>query len=61
MIGVTGTQGKTTTTRLARARAAGRRADRRPSIGTVGTRIAGADVKTALTTPRRPTCTACSP
>ncbi|MXG90834.1 UDP-N-acetylmuramoyl-L-alanyl-D-glutamate--2,6-diaminopimelate ligase [Nocardioides sp. YIM 123512] len=53
MIGVTGTQGKTTTTRLAEAglSAAGVRAG---VIGTVGTRIAGADVKTSLTTPEAP-------
>jgi UDP-N-acetylmuramoyl-L-alanyl-D-glutamate--2,6-diaminopimelate ligase len=53
MIGVTGTQGKTTTTRLISGGletaeiAAG-------VIGTVGTRIAGRDVKTALTTPEAP-------
>ena len=53
MIGVTGTQGKTTTTRLADAAllAAGVRS---AVIGTVGTRIAGNDVKTALTTPEAP-------
>jgi len=53
MIGVTGTQGKTTTTRLAESglSAAGVRAG---VIGTVGTRIAGADVKTSLTTPEAP-------
>jgi len=53
MIGVTGTQGKTTTTRLAEGglQAAGIRAG---VIGTVGTRIAGEDVKTALTTPEAP-------
>ena len=50
---VTGTQGKTTTTRLLEggADAAGVRA---AVIGTVGTRIAGRDVKTALTTPEAP-------
>jgi len=53
MIGVTGTQGKTTTTRLiagglevAEVRAG--------VIGTVGTRVAGRDVKTVLTTPEAP-------
>jgi UDP-N-acetylmuramoyl-L-alanyl-D-glutamate--2,6-diaminopimelate ligase len=53
MIGVTGTQGKTTTTRLAEGglQRAGVRAG---VIGTVGTRIAGGEVKTALTTPEAP-------
>ena len=53
MIGVTGTQGKTTTTRLAEGglQRAGVRA---AVVGTVGTRIAGADVKTTLTTPEAP-------
>jgi UDP-N-acetylmuramoyl-L-alanyl-D-glutamate--2,6-diaminopimelate ligase len=53
MIGVTGTQGKTTTTRLAEAalQNAGIRA---ASIGTVGTRVDGRDVPTALTTPEAP-------
>ena len=53
MIGVTGTQGKTTTTRLAET---GLLAAGIPAavIGTIGTRIAGADVKTALTTPEAP-------
>ena len=53
MIGVTGTQGKTTTTRLAESglEHAGVRA---AVIGTVGTRVAGEDVKTALTTPEAP-------
>lgn len=53
MIGVTGTQGKTTTTRLAESglELAGIRA---AVIGTVGTRVGGADVKTALTTPEAP-------
>ncbi len=52
-IGVTGTQGKTTTTRLAEAalQAAGVRA---ACVGTIGTRIAGEDVKTSLTTPEAP-------
>jgi len=53
MIGVTGTQGKTTTTRLL---AGGlETADVKAGvIGTVGTRIAGRDIKTALTTPEAP-------
>ncbi len=53
MIGVTGTQGKTTTTRLAEAglQTSGSTA---AVIGTVGTRIAGEDVKTVLTTPEAP-------
>ncbi len=53
MVGVTGTQGKTTTTRLAEGglELAGVRAG---VIGTVGTRIAGEEVKTALTTPEAP-------
>ena len=53
MIGVTGTQGKTTTTRLAEGglEQAGIRA---AVIGTVGTRVAGADVHTSLTTPEAP-------
>ncbi|MEO9324669.1 UDP-N-acetylmuramoyl-L-alanyl-D-glutamate--2,6-diaminopimelate ligase [Nocardioides sp. C4-1] len=53
MIGVTGTQGKTTTTRLAEAglEGAGVRA---AVVGTVGTRIAGHDVRTSLTTPEAP-------
>ncbi len=53
MIAVTGTQGKTTTTRLAEASlsAAGV-----PSavVGTVGTRVAGVELKTSLTTPEAP-------
>jgi len=53
LIGVTGTQGKTTTTRLAEGglEAAGTHA---AVIGTVGTRVAGEDVKTDLTTPEAP-------
>ncbi|MBA3781219.1 MAG: UDP-N-acetylmuramoyl-L-alanyl-D-glutamate--2,6-diaminopimelate ligase [Nocardioides sp.] len=53
MLAVTGTQGKTTTTRLAEngLQLAGIPAS---VIGTVGTRILGADVKTALTTPEAP-------
>jgi UDP-N-acetylmuramoyl-L-alanyl-D-glutamate--2,6-diaminopimelate ligase len=53
LIGVTGTQGKTTATRLAEGglQAAGFSA---AVVGTVGTRIAGEDVKTDLTTPEAP-------
>ena len=53
LIGVTGTQGKTTTTRLAESglQQAGLTA---AVIGTVGTRVAGVDVKTQLTTPEAP-------
>jgi UDP-N-acetylmuramoyl-L-alanyl-D-glutamate--2,6-diaminopimelate ligase len=53
MIGVTGTQGKTTTTRLMESglQQAGLSS---AAIGTVGTRVAGVDVKTALTTPEAP-------
>lgn len=52
-IAVTGTQGKTTTTRLAEQAlsAAGLPA---AVIGTVGTRVLGADLRTALTTPEAP-------
>ncbi|GAA4366491.1 UDP-N-acetylmuramoyl-L-alanyl-D-glutamate--2,6-diaminopimelate ligase [Nocardioides caricicola] len=53
MIGVTGTQGKTTTTRLAEG-GLERAGVRSAVIGTVGTRVAGEDVKTALTTPEAP-------
>ena len=53
LMAVTGTQGKTTTTRLLEGglTAAGVGA---AVIGTVGTRIAGRDVKTSLTTPEAP-------
>ncbi|MGZ8736041.1 MAG: UDP-N-acetylmuramoyl-L-alanyl-D-glutamate--2,6-diaminopimelate ligase, partial [Nocardioides sp.] len=53
LIAVTGTQGKTTTTRLAEAAltAAGTNA---AVVGTVGTRVNGEDVKTSLTTPEAP-------
>jgi len=53
LVAVTGTQGKTTTTRLAEAAltAAGVPA---AVIGTVGTRVNGEDVKTTLTTPEAP-------
>jgi len=53
LIGVTGTQGKTTTTRLLEGglQASGTHA---AVIGTVGTRVDGQDIKTALTTPEAP-------
>ncbi len=53
VLGVTGTSGKTTTTHLIEAglRAAGRTVG---MIGTVGVRIAGIDVPSALTTPEAP-------
>jgi UDP-N-acetylmuramoyl-L-alanyl-D-glutamate--2,6-diaminopimelate ligase len=53
LVAVTGTQGKTTTTRLAEA---GLQAAGTPAavVGTVGTRIDGVDVKTTLTTPEAP-------
>lgn len=53
VMGVTGTSGKTTTAHLVEAglRAAGRTAG---LIGTVGVRIAGSDVPSALTTPEAP-------
>ena len=53
LMAVTGTQGKTTTTRLLEA-ALTTAAVPAAVIGTVGTRIAGRDVKTALTTPEAP-------
>jgi UDP-N-acetylmuramoyl-L-alanyl-D-glutamate--2,6-diaminopimelate ligase len=53
VIGVTGTQGKTTTTRLVddALLAAGVAS---AVVGTVGTRVRGVDVATALTTPEAP-------
>ncbi len=55
VVGITGTSGKTTTTYLIEAglRAAGRTVG---LIGTIGIRIDGADVPSALTTPERPHC-----
>jgi UDP-N-acetylmuramoyl-L-alanyl-D-glutamate--2,6-diaminopimelate ligase len=53
MVGVTGTQGKTTTTRLLES-ALSHAGVPAAVIGTVGTRVAGADVKTSLTTPEAP-------
>lgn len=54
VVGVTGTSGKTTTTYLIESalRAAGRTAG---LIGTIGIRIDGADIPSALTTPEAPT------
>jgi UDP-N-acetylmuramoyl-L-alanyl-D-glutamate--2,6-diaminopimelate ligase len=53
VLGVTGTSGKTTTAHLIEAGL--RSAERTPGlIGTVGVRIAGADVPSALTTPEAP-------
>jgi len=53
LVGVTGTQGKTTTTRLAEGglQAAGEHVG---VVGTVGTRVDGEDVRTVLTTPEAP-------
>ncbi len=53
MIGVTGTQGKTTTTRLLESGLTGAGVPA-AVIGTVGTRILGEDVATVLTTPEAP-------
>jgi UDP-N-acetylmuramoyl-L-alanyl-D-glutamate--2,6-diaminopimelate ligase len=53
MLGVTGTQGKTTTTRLAES-ALQRAGVASAVVGTVGTRVAGEEIKTALTTPEAP-------
>ncbi len=53
MIGVTGTQGKTTVTRLLDG-GLGAAGIGSAVIGTVGTRIAGTDLKTTLTTPEAP-------
>jgi UDP-N-acetylmuramoyl-L-alanyl-D-glutamate--2,6-diaminopimelate ligase len=53
LIGVTGTQGKTTTTRLLEGGLQGS-GTRAAVIGTVGTRIDGKDIKTSLTTPEAP-------
>jgi UDP-N-acetylmuramoyl-L-alanyl-D-glutamate--2,6-diaminopimelate ligase len=53
MIGVTGTQGKTTTTRLVESGLTGAGLPA-AVIGTVGTRILGEDVSSALTTPEAP-------
>ena len=53
MIGVTGTQGKTTTTRLLEGGLSGAGVPA-AVIGTVGTRILGEDVASVLTTPEAP-------
>jgi UDP-N-acetylmuramoyl-L-alanyl-D-glutamate--2,6-diaminopimelate ligase len=53
MIGVTGTQGKTTTTRLLESGLSGSGVPA-AVIGTVGTRILGKDVGSVLTTPEAP-------
>ena len=52
-VGVTGTQGKTTTTRLLESGLTGAGVPA-AVIGTVGTRILGEDVSSALTTPEAP-------
>jgi UDP-N-acetylmuramoyl-L-alanyl-D-glutamate--2,6-diaminopimelate ligase len=53
MIGITGTQGKTTTSRIAEG---GLTTAGLPAavVGTIGTRINGVEVKTSLTTPEAP-------
>ncbi len=53
MVGVTGTQGKTTTTRLA-VDGLERAGVPAAVIGTVGTRVRGVDIETSLTTPEAP-------
>ena len=53
LVAVTGTQGKTTTTRLAEA-ALTESGVRAAVVGTVGTRVNGTDVKSSLTTPEAP-------
>jgi UDP-N-acetylmuramoyl-L-alanyl-D-glutamate--2,6-diaminopimelate ligase len=53
LLGVTGTQGKTTTTRLAES-GLQRSGVRAAVVGTVGTRVDGEEIKTALTTPEAP-------
>lgn len=53
MIAVTGTQGKTTTTRLAEEALTGAGVHA-AVIGTVGTRVDGQDIPTTLTTPEAP-------
>jgi len=53
LVAVTGTQGKTTSTRLAEA-ALTESGVRAAVVGTVGTRVNGTDVQTALTTPEAP-------
>jgi UDP-N-acetylmuramoyl-L-alanyl-D-glutamate--2,6-diaminopimelate ligase len=53
LVGVTGTQGKTTTTRLAESALTAAGVDA-AVIGTVGTRVSGTDLRTSLTTPEAP-------
>jgi UDP-N-acetylmuramoyl-L-alanyl-D-glutamate--2,6-diaminopimelate ligase len=53
MIGVTGTQGKTTTTRLLESGLTGAGVPS-AAVGTVGTRILGEDLTSSLTTPEAP-------
>jgi UDP-N-acetylmuramoyl-L-alanyl-D-glutamate--2,6-diaminopimelate ligase len=53
MIGITGTQGKTTTTRLLESGLSGSGVPA-AVIGTVGTRVLGTEVASALTTPEAP-------
>ena len=53
LVGVTGTQGKTTTTRLLEAGLAGA-GTTAAVVGTNGTRVAGQEVRTTLTTPEAP-------
>jgi UDP-N-acetylmuramoyl-L-alanyl-D-glutamate--2,6-diaminopimelate ligase len=53
LVGVTGTQGKTTTTRLAEGALAAAH-ERSAVVGTNGTRIAGEEVASSLTTPEAP-------
>jgi len=53
LIGVTGTQGKTTTTRMAETGLSGAGIVS-AVVGTVGTRVAGVDLETSLTTPEAP-------
>jgi UDP-N-acetylmuramoyl-L-alanyl-D-glutamate--2,6-diaminopimelate ligase len=53
MIGITGTQGKTTTTRLLESGLTGAGVPA-AVIGTVGTRVLGTEISSALTTPEAP-------
>jgi UDP-N-acetylmuramoyl-L-alanyl-D-glutamate--2,6-diaminopimelate ligase len=53
LLGVTGTQGKTTTTRLAES-ALQRAGIAAAVVGTVGTRVRGQEIKSRLTTPEAP-------
>lgn len=53
LLAVTGTQGKTTTTRLLETALSGAGVPV-AAIGTLGTRVAGVDLQTALTTPEAP-------